>query len=172
VMSYTKTKIDIDISVQEPEWDEIRKLDPTIREAIERTLLVAPLPPKLSTRPLEVSIVLANDDLLRILNNEYRGKDSATNVLTFANIDGEDVEIPGEPYHLGDIVLSYHTINREAIEQEKFFTDHFTHILVHGVLHVLGYDHQNEDEATVMETFEIRTLEKLGIQNPYTMQDL
>ena len=101
------------------------------------------------------------------MNREYRDMDKPTNVLSFATLDSDD-PVPDEgPYPLGDIILSYQTIDREANEQGKFFKDHFTHMIVHGTLHLVGYDHQTEDEATHMETLEIRILEKMNIQNPY-----
>ena len=79
------------------------------------------------------------------------------------------VPLPPEgPVHIGDIILSYQTLDREAKEQGKFFRDHFIHIVVHGTLHLLGYDHITEDEANIMESTEIRILEKMNIQNPYT----
>ena len=111
--------------------------------------------------------MLANDDLMQILNREYREKDKPTNVLTFANLDSEDIE-PEGLLNLGDVILSYDTIHRETQEQGKFLLDHIRHLTVHGVLHLLGYDHRDEDEANDMETLEIRILETLGVQNPYT----
>jgi probable rRNA maturation factor len=91
------------------------------------------------------------------LNKSYRGKDKATNVLSFINDD--------EP--LGDIILAYETIEREAIEQEKSFRDHTIHLIIHGILHLMGHDHEVPEEAAKMEAKEIKILKKLGIENPY-----
>lgn len=164
----TQDDHEIDVSVQEPEWEAAHlELEDVARHAILQTLRMAPLPEEIEGRTVEVSVVLANDDLLRILNREYRGKDKPTNVLSFAQIDA-DAPVPEDgPYPVGDIILSYQTIDSEAKEQDKFFKDHYTHMLVHGMLHLLGYDHEDEDEATTMEALEIRILEKLNIQNPY-----
>ncbi len=159
---------EIDVSVQEPAWATSHlDLDEVARTAILQTLRMAPLPEEIEDRMVEVSIVLANDDLLQILNREYRGKDKPTNVLSFAQIDADSPVPDDGPYPVGDIILSYQTIDREAKEQDKFFKDHYTHMLVHGMLHLLGYDHEEEDDATVMEALEIRILEQLNIQNPY-----
>ena len=162
-----KLKPNIEISVQDPEWEKMGDIHDLIK-VIAKTALNSALLPKVATgRDLEISIVLANDDLVQVLNREYRQKDEPTNVLTFASLDDGDVPEQGI-LNLGDIILSYQTIEREAQEQGKFPIDHIRHLTVHGVLHLLGYDHINEDEANDMETLEIRILEQLGVQNPYT----
>lgn len=161
-------ELEIDVSISEPEWNaSFLDVEPLARKAMTYTLDMAILPKEIHGRDLEASIVLANDDLLHVLNREYREMDKPTNVLSFATLDSDD-PLPEEgPFPLGDIILSYQTIDREAKEQGKFFKDHFIHMVVHGTLHLLGYDHQTEDEATIMETLEIRILEKMHIQNPY-----
>jgi len=159
---------EIDVSVLEPEWSaSFLDVEIIARKAMETTLKMAKLPAKIESAPLEVSIVLANDDLIQVLNREYRQMDKPTNVLSFANLDSNDPMPEAGPFPLGDIILSYQTIDREAKDQGKFFKDHFTHMIVHGTLHLLGYDHIDEDEATNMETLEIRILEQMNVQNPY-----
>ncbi|MDR1009244.1 MAG: rRNA maturation RNase YbeY [Rickettsiales bacterium] len=106
----------------------------------------------------EVSLLLAGDVLVAKYNLEYRGKDCATNVLSF---ETGDRELPG------DIILSYDTLSREAMEQGVAFEAHFAHLLLHGLLHLMGHDHQVEAEAEKMEAKEIEILEKLGFGNPY-----
>lgn len=160
--------IEIDVSVSDPEWNaSFLDLEDLACIAMRTTLETALLPAEIRTRDLEASIVLANDDLIQILNREYRNMDKPTNVLSFANLDSDDPPPPEGPYPLGDVILSYQTIDRESVEQGKFFRDHFIHMVVHGTLHLVGYDHQTEDEATIMETLEIRILESMHIQNPY-----
>jgi probable rRNA maturation factor len=159
---------EIDVSVQDPEWETMGDIHELITLVAKITLNSAILPKIAIDRKLEASIVLANDDLVQLLNREYRGKDKPTNVLTFATLDGDDITPEGEPLNLGDIILSFQTIAREAHEQGKFMLDHVKHITVHGVLHLLGYDHETDEEANDMETLEIRILEHLGVQNPYT----
>ena len=167
-MMDANSTLDIDVSVSEPEWnDSFLDLEPLARKAMTIAVEMAKLPDQVSGRNLEASVVLANDDLLQVLNREYRQKDKPTNVLTFATIDSDDPMPDEGPFPLGDIILSYQTIDREAREQDKFFKDHFIHMIVHGTLHLLGYDHQTDDEATIMETLEIRILERMHIQNPY-----
>jgi probable rRNA maturation factor len=157
----------IDVSVQDPAWESMHDIESVVCLITQTTLSAAILPKEAIERDLEVSIVLANDDLVRVLNREYREKDKPTNVLTFAALDGDE-PVPEEGVlNLGDVILSFQTIERECQEQGKFPLDHIKHLTVHGVLHLLGYDHQTDDEATDMETLEIRILERMGVQNPY-----
>ena len=160
----------IDVSVQDSEWESFDAIEALVQDVAQKALSMALLPEAAQGKPLEASIVLANDDLVQILNHEYRDKNKPTNVLTFAALDDEEHEelMPGEALHLGDVILAYQTIEREAQEQNKLMSDHLKHLIVHGVLHLLQYDHETEDEANDMETLEIRVLESLGIQNPYT----
>jgi len=109
----------------------------------------------------EIAVVLADDAFIKDLNSQYRGKNKATNVLSFPD---EDFSITN---NLGDIVLAFETIEKEAREQEKTFRDHAGHLLVHGFLHLLGHDHMEEKEALIMENKEIKILKKLDINNPY-----
>ncbi len=95
----------------------------------------------------------------RALNNTYRGKDYATNVLTF--------RLTEEPHLMGDIVICAPIVIKEATEQEKSVEAHFAHLTVHGTLHLHGYDHQNDEQAGLMESIEVTTLQKLGYPNPY-----
>ncbi len=157
----------IDVSVQDPAWESLGDIETIVTQLAQTTLTAAILPKAAIDRELEVSIVLANDDLVQVLNREYREKDKPTNVLTFASLDGDE-PVPEEGVlNLGDVILSFQTIERECQEQGKFPLDHIKHLTVHGVLHLLGYDHITDDEATDMETLEIRILERMGVQNPY-----
>lgn len=115
-----------------------------------------------SEQPLEVSIVLADDPFVQELNKNYRDKDKPTNVLSF----------PGEGFMLGDVILAYETTSGEAKAQKMAFEDHVLHLVVHGVLHLLGLDHENDEEAAIMEAMEIRILERLGVKNPYETGNL
>ena len=112
---------------------------------------------RLRGHDMEIAIVLANDEEIRELNKQFRGKNKPTNVLSF----------PNEEEPLGDVILSYDTIEREAEEQGKTFRDHAAHLIVHGVLHLLGFDHENARDAKKMEAIEVKLLSELGISNPY-----
>lgn len=162
------SRYEIDVSVSEPEWKaSFLDVEAIARTAILNTFKMAKMPAAIKDRSLEISVVLANDDLVQVLNREYRNIDKPTNVLSFAGLDS-DAPVPEEgPFALGDIILAYQTLARECKEQGKFFKDHYTHLIVHGTLHLLGYDHEDEDDANIMESLEIRVLEKMNIQNPY-----
>ena len=105
----------------------------------------------------EISVVLADDDIVHTLNKHYRGKDKPTNVLSFEN----------EGLCAGDIVVAYGVLAREAREQHKSFRAHLAHLLVHGTLHLQGYDHLTEKQAQKMETLETKIMQKLGYEDPY-----
>ncbi|MEX2642644.1 MAG: rRNA maturation RNase YbeY, partial [Acetobacterales bacterium] len=108
----------------------------------------------------EVSVVLAGDAMLHELNRGYRGQDKPTNVLSFP-IDEPDPA--REAWMLGEVVIALETTRREALEEGKPVTDHLLHLVVHGVLHLLGYDHQTDAEAERMEALEARLLAGLGV---------
>ncbi len=114
---------------------------------------------------LQLSILLTCDEEIRDLNRDWRGRNEPTNVLSFPlrarGIDGEE----GCP--LGDIVLAAETVRREATEAGRTVDQHAAHLIVHGVLHLLGFEHESEGEAQRMETLEVRILETLGVPDPY-----
>lgn len=111
----------------------------------------------------ELSIRLVGEKEIQTLNKQYRNKDKPTNVLSFPAVN-----VPGMPEsHIGDLIICVPVVVREAFDQEKTEKAHFAHITIHGILHLLGYDHQNDDEAREMESLEVRLLEQLGIDNPY-----
>ena len=112
----------------------------------------------------EISILFTDDAEMRGLNNRYRGKDQPTNVLSLPAAPPVVGRL-GPP--LGDIVLAAETIRREADDQGLAFGDHLTHLIVHGFLHLLGYDHEEDAEALVMEGLETAILDDLGIADPY-----
>jgi probable rRNA maturation factor len=126
----------------------------------------------------EVSLLACDDARIAELNGEFRAKDRATNVLSWpseergAEHPGEAPDraapdFPGEPLELGDIAIAYDTCARESEAAGKPMTDHVTHLLVHGVLHLLGFDHIRDKDAALMEGLEVEILGKLGLSDPY-----
>ncbi len=115
----------------------------------------------------EVSIVLGDDAMIRQLNSRFRDRDQATNVLSFPADDDGSCDMP---HLLGDIILAYETIAREAQEQKKPIEDHFQHLCVHGMLHLLGHDHETDTEAMKMEQLEVAILATLNIGDPYVIE--
>ena len=145
--------LSIDIAVQSELWDAASK-------AKDEDWVAAQLAPVLKLEGIrrgELSIALLDDSQMTALNSQYRGKDGPTNVLSFP---------AGAPL-LGDIALCYETIAREAADKGASFEGHLSHLLIHGFLHLQGYDHQTEAEAIEMETLEINALAQLHIDNPY-----
>jgi probable rRNA maturation factor len=114
----------------------------------------------------ELSVQLADDAQIRALNAQWRGVDKPTNVLSFPVAAGD--KIAAAPL-LGDIVVAFETAEREAAEEGKTFADHYAHLVVHGFLHLLGFDHQDAAEADRMETLETVILARLGIADPYAL---
>lgn len=147
------------IVVEHEGWKSIRGLKALAEDAVEAaTTLVQ--------RKKEITLLFSGDATLKTLNRDWRGKNKPTNVLSFpAN---PDLKLPrGVPRPLGDIALGYETLVREADEADKTLKAHTTHLIVHGVLHLLGYDHLDDADAAKMEAKEIRILKKLGIADPY-----
>ena len=119
-----------------------------------------------------VSVLLTGDERQRTLNCDWRGKDASTNVLSFPTLDLAAGTVPapefaGVPLELGDLSLAFETCAREAREQGKPLEHHLDHLVIHGVLHLLGYDHVDEHDAAIMEPLEVKILSGLGIPDPY-----
>ncbi|MBH9974577.1 MULTISPECIES: rRNA maturation RNase YbeY [Bartonella] len=114
----------------------------------------------------ELSLVFTDDKDIRAINGQWRHIDKPTNVLSFPAFPVKPGQQPGPI--LGDIVLAFETVEREAREENKSFDDHLGHLIVHGLLHLMGYDHQTDEEAEQMEGLEIKILSQIGISNPYS----
>ncbi len=153
---------EIDISCLAGQWPQ--DLESALSHAVECTLrTVAP-----KAHGLEISLVLADNAMVQELNRRYRSKDKPTNVLSFPGqqLDPHNLEDLND-VHLGDVILAHETVAEESVRDEKSFQAHAIHLVVHGVLHLLGHDHVEEDEATFMENLEVKILQNLGINNPY-----
>jgi probable rRNA maturation factor len=155
------TEFELDIIFEEDGWSVLGDPEALTRRAVEAAFAVVSDAPR---DEVEISLLLTNDAGVRELNRAWRGKDKPTNVLSFPA--PEQPGLPG-PRHLGDIALAYETLVRESEDEGKALADHFSHLVVHGVLHLLGYDHELEAQAEIMESLEVRALATLGIANPY-----
>jgi len=143
----------IELVVEDARWRRHRGLLPRLGAAAEAARKAAKLP-----AGRRLTILLAGDARLKALNHDFRGKDKPTNVLSF----------PSEaPDYAGDIALAYGVTKAEADTAKKPFAHHATHLVVHGVLHLAGYDHESERDARAMEPLETRILARLGIPDPY-----
>jgi probable rRNA maturation factor len=153
------------------EWDSSRSWEQLARTAVEAAIAESAFP-QLTTaeRVVEISVTLTGDEQVRALNAEWRGKDKPTNVLSFPLTDEptlREANVAGPELLLGDIVLARGVCEAEAAEKGVSVEQHATHLLVHGTLHLLGYDHHDDSEAADMEAREVRALQRLGIANPY-----
>ena len=135
--------------------------DPRLQEVLTRPLLRKTVQAAIFF-PAELNLRFVNAEEGRVLNKEYREKDYATNVLTFAYTEDSDAEATQ-----ADIILCTEVLQKEAAEQNKTVLEHAQHLVVHGVLHAQGYDHEDDEEAEEMEALEIEILAKLGLPNPY-----
>jgi probable rRNA maturation factor len=153
-----KTAAQIDVTVAARTWP--RNAAALCRKAAHAALDACAL-----RQDVGVSILLTTDSAVRKLNAQFRGKDKPTNVLSFP-AEAEDT-LPGDPQMLGDIAVAYGVCAKEAKAEGKTLNAHLSHLVVHGVLHLLGYDHERESEAETMERWERKILARLGISDPY-----
>ncbi|WCK18693.1 rRNA maturation RNase YbeY [Agrobacterium tumefaciens] len=165
------TALDIQISVEAEGWSSEEDLLAFVTKALDAAVDFLKREEKqpFPKMPVELSLVFTDDENIREINAEWRDKDKATNVLSFPAFPLEPGGMPGPM--LGDIVIARETVEREALELEKSFEDHLTHLLVHGFLHLFGYDHMDEEEAEEMESLETRILAVLGLSDPYAGQE-
>jgi probable rRNA maturation factor len=167
-------KLEIALEADE-EWDSSpdQKLpwEQLVRKAAEAAIAESAFPDLArSVRPIELSVRLTSDSEVQALNSHWRGKDKPTNVLSFPLAEAYELEQgdeAGPALMLGDVILARGVCEREAEDKKVRFEDHAVHLLVHGTLHLLGYDHQDDSDASDMEQREVRALARLGIANPY-----
>lgn len=153
--------ISVDILIEDAVWGE----EAVWRAAVERWVATAAAAADAEIADdAELSLVLTGDAAIRLLNRDHRGIDKATNVLSFPQ---DDPEADAYGPLLGDIVIARETVEREAGEAGITFADHVAHMVVHGFLHLVGYDHMNDEEADEMEGLETAVLGCLGIADPY-----
>lgn len=146
--------ISFDLIVEDDGWSALGDLDALCRKAFDSACAVAPVDEG------NLALLLAGDDTLHQLNREFRGKDKPTDVLSFPSL-------PMDRPFLGDIAVALGVSAKDAEIQGKKLADHLVHLLIHGYLHLLGFDHETDEEASEMEALEIKALATLGIANPY-----
>ncbi len=152
----------VDILSQSPLWAQEPGAEATVREAIAAAAVAT------AAKAGEVSVVLADDAGIRVLNRDWRQIDKPTNVLSFPAAVPHTV---AAPRLYGDIVIAYETLARETAEEDKPFAHHLAHLAVHGFLHLLGYDHETDADAEAMEGLERTILAQLGIPDPYRARE-
>jgi probable rRNA maturation factor len=163
----------VETVIEDPRWQAFGLTDVAERAA-KAALAGAGLP----TTGFQIGLMGCDDARIATLNADFRGKPTPTNVLSWPSAerapeyvgDTPDLPQPGDPddpESLGDIAIAFDTCEREAAEQTKPMTDHVTHLIVHGVLHLLGYDHIEDEDAALMEALEVRILATLGVSDPY-----
>jgi len=159
-----KSAVQIHLSLDDARWGAVAAVAPLARRAARAALKRQAS----GLRSAELSLVLASDRRLRALNRDWRGVDKPTNVLAFPADDAvSDGAAAGPPRQLGDVILAYETVTAEARAQGKSTAAHLSHLVVHGVLHLLGFDHQTDAEAIDMEAAEVAILAGLGLPDPY-----
>lgn len=149
----------LDVTVEAGSWELMGDVDGVCTRATEAALVVAGVEGLVS-----LAVLLTDDESIRQINSQWRQKDAPTNVLSFPA-----PPIPGlpAPRPLGDVVLAYETVAREAQAEGKALSDHAAHLLAHGVLHCLGYDHETDEDAEEMEALETEAMALIGVGDPY-----
>lgn len=153
--------IEIDVLVEAPAWEALPDAAALAERAARAALAAGMEEPEVEC---EMSITLTGDAQIRVLNRDWRDKDKATNVLSFP---APDLPEGVSPCPLGDVIVAYETLAAEAAAEDKTPADHLTHLVVHGTLHLLGFDHITDQEAEEMEALEREILADLGIADPY-----
>jgi len=168
--SSSLSNMDIDIDLVDDAWRDVADVTAAAERAIKAALIALDY----DDVTLELGCRLTSDAECHALNKDYRDKDKPTNVLSFVGVDpallstvSEAARADGPPLMLGDLVLAYGVVQREAEQQGKSVTNHLSHLLVHGVLHLLGHDHIEDSAAETMEALERDILKKMGIDDPY-----
>jgi probable rRNA maturation factor len=161
----TQIGVSVDVQRHTSQWRAVRGVSAIVRRvatAAVRGAGVAVLP------SVDVAVALADDAMVRATNRDWRAKDKPTNVLSFPAVAPQ--RLATAPF-LGDVILAYETVAAEAVTEGKRFEDHLTHLVVHGVLHLLGYDHMTDGDAALMEDRERLILAGLGLSDPYAGTD-
>ncbi len=156
----------LDIQIEDTSWAILENIETLCQKAIDQACVQAKPKPM---NGAELSVLLTNEAEIQTLNKQWRNIDKPTNILSFPAVLPN--KIAKSPL-LGDLALGFETIAHEAKTDEKTFENHLTHLIIHGFLHILGYDHETDADALIMEALEIKILAKLNIGDPYADYDL
>lgn len=158
--------VEVDYSIEDNRWKPyIKSLKKYINNIFNNVVSVLNCNSFFKDKTIEISITFTNDNNIKKINKEYRNCDKATNVLSFPLYEKELFNLKDDYILIGDIILSYDTIKNESINIT--FEDHLTHLIIHSILHLFGFDHMEDREAEEMERIEINILKKMNITNPY-----
>jgi probable rRNA maturation factor len=166
----------VDIALKSKKWNAIENIENIIDQTCQKIIYLTDLKKLFHKKfHLEMSVSLVCDQQMKKINWQFRSQNKATNVLSFASLDENLIRQVGlkkslespDYLFLGDIVIAFETLKKESLEQKKQFLEHLTHIVLHSILHLIGFDHQDEKMAQEMEALEIKILKKLKIKNPY-----
>lgn len=170
--------IHIDLAIKSKKWLALKNIEKFIEKTCVELILLSEIKSFLKKQNhLELSICLVSNAQIKKINQEFRNKNKPTDVLSFSFLDEKlirkigfkNVAKPMQQMFLGDIILAFETINKEALATKKDFYHHLTHLLLHSILHLIGYDHERKKDAAIMEKIEIKILQKLKIKNPYIL---
>ncbi|MBB3811002.1 rRNA maturation RNase YbeY [Pseudochelatococcus contaminans] len=158
--------LSVDVLVQSQQWSALEGVESLVERAAAAALARGSVQ---VLNGAELSVALSDDAAVRQLNAQWRGLDKPTNVLSFPAAEADEL---ADAPHVGDIVLAFETVAREARDDGKTLADHTSHLVIHGLLHLLGFDHETDAEAEAMEAIEIAALSDLGIADPYADLEL
>jgi probable rRNA maturation factor len=153
--------ITLDLTVEAGEWEKLGDIEALAQRAVDAAIAAVPA----TEGELAVAVLLTDDAAMREINKDWRDQDKPTNVLSFPAVAHPGM--PG-PRHIGDVVLAWETTQREALDESKSIEAHASHLIVHGVLHCLGYDHESDEQAEEMEALEVSALKGIGYKDPYS----
>jgi len=156
----------IDIIIDSKGWESVPNVKPLVRKAVKAAIENLPIRLASKIRNTEVTVLLTTNHNIKKLNRSFRGMDKSTNVLSFPQFEKSELfeNVTGS---LGDIAIAYQCVKKEARLQNKTLENHLTHLVIHGFLHLLGFDHISDNDANAMESLEIRIMSAMGLANPY-----